>query len=161
MADNFTTVEVKGLRELERALLALDNTTGYKILRSALMQATTPMLKDAKRRASAVRDSGALAESLSRRSQRGTAKGQRDPNRAVTVFLGPNTRKKKALALWNQANKRRRKSKRLRHAHLVEFGGGTIDNAMPYLRPAAAANALLTVTRFAKLLRQKIEKALA
>lgn len=148
-------VPVKGLKELDRALAKLDKTTGAKVLRGALYDATLPMFKAARANAAAtgVRgfDVDALAAAMSRWSR--VLK-----KRTTAVFIGPRTKSKKALALYNDLHDT--KIKGIRHGHLVEFGSQH-GPAQPFLRPAFDSNKRLVVSRFSKRLATRIDKVRA
>lgn len=114
--------ELKGSKELERALLQLPKSTGKAALRRALTQVSVPIAVDAARRAPRSSEAPHLADSIAvstklKRSQRRRARP------GVTVYVGA----------------------RMPHAHLVEFGTGPryTDGkyagqmpAQPFLRPA-------------------------
>ena len=149
MADDL--IKIQGLRELDAKLAQLPTKVGFKVLRSAMMASTSGMFKAARRNAEATGvkgyDSGATAAAMSRWVKKAS------PTKTI-LYLGPRSKNKKALAIWNA--KFNANVTRLRHFHLLEFGSER-GPAQPYLRPAFAANARMAAESF----KTNIEKQLA
>ena len=145
-------IRVDGLQELDRKLSKMDQKTGFKTLRSAMMAASRPTFLAAKANALAVgirgKDSGATAAAMSRWTRK--IKDSR-----TVLFIGPKNRHKKALAIYNEANGT--DIKRLRHFHLTEFGS-VHGPAQPYMRPAFASTWQQVARSFAGELRKAINK---
>jgi HK97 gp10 family phage protein len=150
MAEEF--VKTKGLKELDQALADLGSVQGFKALRGGLMAASKPMFLAAKANALATgikgRDSDATAASMGRWTRKET-------NRRTTLYLGPKSKLKKALAIYNAFHGTN--VKKLRHFHLVEFGS-VHGGAQPFLRPAFAATVRLVISEFGGHLAKQIEK---
>ena len=150
-------VRVEGLRELDRKLSRVAEITSpanaKKILRSAMMSATLPVLNAAKSNAQSeqIRDSGALAASMGRWFPQET-------RTRFTLFIGPRSKNKKAIALWTQKHGAPPKGGRLRHAHIVEFGSER-QAATPFLRPACESNQARMLSIFRRRLRDLVLKA--
>ena len=112
---------VVGARELERALKALGNEIGEKLLLAALRAGAKPIVKEARRlvpvRTGALKKAIAVIKATKRQRRRGLA----------GLFIGI-------------------KGSPARRAHLVEFG--TVHfRARPYLRPALDAKAKEAIER--------------
>lgn len=141
------TAELKGIDELERALLQLPKATGKNVLRGVLRKAAIPVAADAARRAPYdaapdgphLRDSIAVSSRLKRRQRQTRLRAG-----AVEVYVGP----------------------RVRHAHLVEFGTGPRYTKSgrytgqvaprPFMRPAWEAQK----GRALEIVREELWKAL-
>lgn len=113
------TVQLRGFRELERALSELPKATGKNVLRRVARGALQPMAEKA--RGLAPKDKGDLAASIQvseRRTKRVARINRFDKNTGVEMAMGPVS----GDAVLN-------------YATFVEFG--TIDTAAkPYMRPA-------------------------
>lgn len=148
-------VRIEGLRELDRKLAKLPTAVGFKALRSAMMGATLVTFKAAKANAIAAGkrgfDSGSTAAAMGRWTRKTGPK-------QTTLFIGPKNRNKKALALWNAANRKNRPVRRLTHFHLLEFGS-TRGPAQPFLRPALVQTQAQVLREFGRRLAEQIEKA--
>lgn len=146
-------LQLQGLRELDRKLAALPRKVGFKTLRSAMMQAVRPMFLAAKTNANSTGirnfDSGATAAAMSRWTKKisGTK---------AQLFIGPRSKQKRAVALWNA--KHGASVSRLRHFHLVEFGS-IRGPAQPFMRPAFMATRVAVARSFGKELGRAIDKA--
>lgn len=147
-------IEVSGLKELGQQLNRLEGKVKGKTFRSAVSAAMLPMLQAARANAAAVRDSGALAAAMGRwsRTQRGLVGAVR-----VIVFVGPKSKSKRGLALWNARHKQERPARRLQHGHLTEFGTER-SRAQPYLRPAFDTTKVAVVQRLKTTLKAAIAK---
>ena len=146
---NEVTVNLSGLLEVEQRLIDMGPEIGFKAARSGLMKASLPMFKAAKRNALAVRDSGALAMAMGRWSRKAGRSGTGGRTTVVAVQIGPRSKNKRALALWNAEHKQKRPARALRHAHLAEYGSAS-GRATPYLRPAFRSTADQVVRNFGK-----------
>ncbi len=124
--------EIHGLKALEKSLAAIDAVAGAKLVRSALMNASTPMVKTIK--ANLPEDSGDLKKSISRRSKIDKS-GSHAP---VTVSVGA----VKKPASWR--------------AQFVEFGT-PVQPPNPVIRNAGEEHADDIVARFAATLAKKTE----
>ena len=135
------TIELIGLKELDEKLAAMPQKLGFKALRKANALATG--IKG--------RDAGATAAAMSRFVKKETA------NR-TTLYVGPKSKHRKALAIYNAFHGT--DAKRLRHFHLVEFGS-VHGPAQPFLRPAFEATKLVVARSFGAKLKESIEKVAA
>lgn len=147
-------VEVEGLKELERDLLALGNGFGMKTLRSGLRTASKPMFNMAKGNALVMEDSGATAEAMRIK----TAIDSR--NSSAVVYIGPSPKNKKAIALWDARHNSKEPTKGLHHFHLLEYGGGNVKSARPFLRDAFDSQAMKLLNNFKDTLRKQIAKTI-
>lgn len=145
-------IKLQGLKELDQKLARMDQKTGFKALRSAMMEASRPMFVAAKTNALATGikgfDAGSTAAAMSRYTKKVS------PKRTV-LFVGPKNKAKKALDLWNR--KHGQNATRLRHFHLVEFGS-IKGPAQPFLRPAFEQTKVGVARSFGKILAKQIEK---
>lgn len=152
-------IDVSGLKKIEDDLEALGAQLATKAVREGFRKASRPMFKAAKANALSVKDSGALAAAMgtfSKSPRGGTRSSSFGTNRFFQMFIGPRAKSKKGLALWAEHNNREM-PRRLRHAHMAEFG--TEDTpATPYLRPAFAAHARGFVSAVGAELRAAIRK---
>lgn len=112
--------EMRGAKELEKALLEMRRATGRRVLRNALKKVGAPVVRDAKASVTVaegnLRDSIKMKSTLKKTQRRRRTSSTKD----VDVFLG---------AEWPKGA----------HAHLVEFGTVSMP-ARPFLRPAWDAN---------------------
>lgn len=149
------TVKLTGLRELDAKLARLDAKTGFKVLRSAMMNASKPMFLTARANANATGvkgfDAGATAAAMGRWTKKTTDK-------RTTLFIGPKNKAKKAVSLWNQ--KHGTSVKRISHFHLVEFGSRR-GPAQPFLRPAFDSTKHEVARNFGRELAKAIDKQAA
>lgn len=132
------SVQVKGFKELERALKALPDRVRRKVMRAAMSAAGTPVLKAA--RAKAPKESGLLRKSLAKKT---TINRKRA---SVATIIGP-----RKSVVGTHKGKPRKPS---RYAHLAEKGfineQGEHVPPQPFLNPAmqeqqgAALNVLQT-----------------
>ena len=128
-------VDIRGVKELNKALSGLGAELGLKTLRSALMASAKPMVDDMKEKVSV--DHGGLRKSIGKRS-RVDRKGKYAP---VVVNVGA-VRKN---AAWR--------------AHFVEFGVPERGiKAQPFIRPALSKSNEV-VELFRVMLAKKIELA--
>lgn len=159
------TVEVEGLRGLEKALEDLTAAAGKGVLRGSLKKAATPMadlMSDLAPRGETATDR--LAESVTigtKLSKRQAAMHRRmfkDDRASVELFVGP------SYTLGEGG----------RHGHLLEFGtaphvnGGVFTGTQhpgtapqPFVRPAWDQEGQPTLDRLAELLWQEFEKSSA
>ena len=153
-------VKVTGLRELEKQLLRLEVKTGKKVLRKAAMAAIKPITDQAKINALAIQDSGAIALAMGRWARFGKQSGSRmvPARKAITVFTGPKSKNKRAVAAWLAAHPGHKPVNRIRHAHLAEFGGGTIKRGFFYMTRAYDARKLQTLPIFRRILKRSINE---
>lgn len=153
-------VEVKGLRELEKQLLKLKVKAGKKVLRKASMAAIKPITDQAKINALAVRDSGALALAMGRWARAGKQVGSQivASRAAMTVFTGPKSKNKRAIAAWMSQHPGHKPINRIRHAHLAEFGGGTIKRGFFYMTRAFDQRKFATLPIFKRILAKSINE---
>lgn len=145
-------VKVRGLKELDAALAEMGKVAGFKALRMAMMASSRGMFQQAKQNALAVgirgRDAGASAAAMSRSVRKIN-------NKRTQLQMGPKSKHKKALALYNAYHGT--DIKRLRHFHMVEFGTYK-DPAQPFMRPAFISKQLDYVNSLRDNLKASIEK---
>lgn len=158
------SVEVKGLADLDRALLQLGGVVGRRELRGSMLAAMEPMVEAARRNAIAIAKSGALALAMGARFQVERLAtgffGRSDTVSAAVVSAGPIRSDRAARAVYTVYYRRGRPGRLLRgifHGHLVEFGTRH-SPARPVLRPAFDATHQQVVGRFVEELRTRIEK---
>lgn len=138
-------VDVKGLKELEQALMELPRSTAKGTVRRAAKKALQPMADKA---ASIAPDDPATgSEDLHRSievSHRTTWKAQKAGRDEVKMFMGPNPKKMKRYA----------------SALVNEFGSFKMS-AQPYMRPAWDAEAMPTLDRLKDALWAEVKKSVA
>lgn len=143
-------LKLKGLKQLDRKLASMDKKLAFKALRKALMAASKPMFLAARANAMATgvkgRDAGSTAAAMGRFVKKITPK-------RTALFIGPKSKSKKALALWNAANGE--KATRLGHFHLLEFGS-IHGPSQPYMRPAFEATKWVVAKTFGTELNKAI-----
>lgn len=156
MSDDFTSVEVLGLDELERKLGELDNKLAGKAIYGALGYALTPVVKDAKKFASKAKEPhtvvysngkkikvkpGLLRTAIKkRRVPKSEMKGEFAQGAAMGMYIGTG-RNKVYPNYW----------------HLIERGTST-QPATPFIRPAFDNNIDLMLSRFSEKLNENIDK---
>lgn len=143
------TIRIEGLKELDRKLKNLGPRVLRKVVRSASSKAMTPVLKDAKQRAKAIKDTGLLSKSLGRKTKTYTRTG------TVTVNVGPRKGFKQEVTRRTKLPDgrvivRKETANPANYAHLVELGTaphsigrrGTHPGTRPrpFLRPALDTN---------------------
>lgn len=157
MADDWGSVEIKGLDELDAKLALLDNELAGKALYSALNVALTPVVKEAKARASVAPEPhimttaggrkvevkpGLLESAIrKRRLPKSEHTGEFAEGAVMGVYVGKGTKQKEYPRYW----------------HLIEYGTSKM-RAAPFLRPAFDQNVDLMVSRFADKLSKNIDK---
>jgi len=126
------TTHVEGLADLEKKLVALGDVVGVKVLRGALMDAATPIVKAAKEKVPVIE--GILQKSIRKRGfVRKTGAS------VVDVYVGPMKPKG-----WR--------------GHFIEFGTSR-SRAKPFLRPAFDQEWRNSVKIFSIKLAKRIDKA--
>jgi HK97 gp10 family phage protein len=161
------SVQVKGLAELERALVDLGGVLGQKTLRSSMLAAMRPLVEAARANALAIAKSGSLALAMGARfaiEQRAVSTfgfKLTDVLSAAVVSAGPLYSDRPARAAY-ALYYRRGAGKRgvaagIFHGHLIEFGTRH-SAAQPFLRPAFDATNGEVIDRFVEELRTRIEK---
>ncbi|ALA26724.1 hypothetical protein AVI51_16325 (plasmid) [Piscirickettsia salmonis] len=121
---------VEGLRELEQKLKTLEPKKIRNLNRRALRKAAEPV--EAQMKANAPQKSGALAESIKRRSKKG--KGRRT---IVNVTVGP--------------------ARKIQYAIEQEYGSSH-QPARPFIRPALNDNAQTSIDIFKNALTLALKK---
>jgi HK97 gp10 family phage protein len=124
--------QVEGLRELERNMRKFTFELQDKILKSALMAAGLPFVKDAKIRSRERRDSGDMEASISRRNARKTG----DYDVLIQVYV-----KKKAFYWFWQ-----------------EFGSDKLDG-IGFMGKAFEAQKEAALSRAVEVLKKKVSDA--
>ncbi|ODN41051.1 HK97-gp10 family putative phage morphogenesis protein [Piscirickettsia litoralis] len=125
-----TTFTVEGLKDLEQKLKKLEPKKIRTLNRRALRKAAEPVERQMK--ANAPQKSGALAESIKRRSKKG--KGRRA---IVNVTVGP--------------------SRKIQYAIEQEYGSSH-QPARPFIRPALNDNAPQAIDTFKNELTRALKK---
>lgn len=159
MTDNAGDMEILGLDELDRKLGLLDDKLAGKALYSALGFALTPVVKEAKTRASKADephtmtypngktvdvDPGLLKSAIrKRRVPKKEMVGEFATGAAMGVYIGKGTKQKVYPNYW----------------HFIEYGTPTFP-AAPFIRPAFDNNVELMLERFGDKLNQNIDKYL-
>lgn len=125
MADGFST-SIKGLKEVDEALVKLGAVAGEKVIRSTLFSAARPILDQAVSNISAIpTGSGALAKATRRvylRAQSKSAGLFGSSGSRFVVSIAPKAKDRVATALANLFYKRKRPIRGVFWGHLVEWG---------------------------------------
>lgn len=147
-------VQVKGLKELEDRLIEIGSVAGTKAMRSALFTATKPILDQAK--ATAPKRSGALGVALTRSfvTEAGSESGSK-----FTVKIGPKSKNRTAVALYNLVYKPKRPRRGIFYGHFLEFGTRRGTKATHWLRNALQSRATQAVESLSGALKKAIDKA--
>lgn len=154
--DDWGTVEVQGLSELEDKLAELDNKLAGKAIYNALGYALTPVVKDAKKFAAKAKEPhtvvypngkkidvkpGLLRTAIKkRRVPKSEMKGEFAQGAAMGMYIGTG-RNKVYPNYW----------------HFIERGTST-QPATPFIRPAFDNNIQLMIERFSQKLNENIDK---
>ena len=158
MSDDWGSVEVQGLEELEAKLAELDNKLAGKAIYGALNYALTPVVKEAKQRARKAKEPhamvinankrkveiqpGLLASAVKkRRVPKSEMKGEFAQGAAMGVYIGTGTKQKFYPQYWP----------------FIEYGTST-QPATPFIRPAFDNNIDLMLSRFSEKLSENIDK---
>lgn len=158
MSDDWGSVEVQGLEELEAKLAELDNKLAGKAMYGALNYALTPVVKEAKQRARKAKEPhamvinankrkveiqpGLLASAVKkRRVPKSEMKGEFAQGAAMGVYIGTGTKQKFYPQYWP----------------FIEHGTST-QPATPFIRPAFDNNIDLMLSRFSEKLSENIDK---
>lgn len=155
MSDDWASIEVQGLDELERKLALLDNKMAGKALYAALGYALTPVVKDAKNAAAKAKEPhtvfypngkkievkpGLLRSAIKkRRVPKSEMKGDLADGAAMGVYIGTG-RNKVYPNYW----------------YFVEYGTSK-QPAAPFIRPSFDNNVELMISRFSEKLNEKID----
>lgn len=144
-------IDTLGLKALDRQLKALPDAVLMKVVRPAVSKAMTPVLTDARRRATEIKDTGLLAKSLGRKTK------TYRKSMIVVHLIGPRSGFKREVVRHSTLPNGKVITKRemadpAHYAHLVELGtaphglGGLTGGqhpgtkAQPFMRPAFDAN---------------------
>ena len=158
MSDDWGSVEVQGLEELEAKLAELDNKLAGKAMYGALNYALTPVVKEAKQRARKAKEPhamvinankrkveiqpGLLASAVKkRRVPKSEMKGEFAQGAAMGVYIGTGTKQKFYPQYWP----------------FIEYGTST-QPATPFIRPAFDNNIDLMLSRFSEKQSENIDK---
>lgn len=139
------SIDVEGLADLEKALLALGAETGFKTLRAAGRKAMKTVLADMEQGAN--EDTGELKQSLQISARKGKSGA-----RAVNINVG-NTR-----ARATKANGGEKLAGAKQKAIAQEFGTAK-QQAEPFMIPALVRNHEAVLSDFATELKKAIDKA--
>lgn len=153
-------IQVRGLKELEQRMLEIGRVAGTKAMRSAMYTASKPILDSAK--ATAPKRSGALAQALTRTFGVKTSAGNlfsSGSGSRFSILVGPKTKNRTAIALYNLVYKRKRPRRGIYHGHFLEFGTSRGTKATHWLRNALQANASQATAKLAEALKKRIEAA--
>lgn len=153
MAEKFKA-ELRGTKELAKLLKKLPEKIRKKSLRAAISKASTPILKDAKRRVT--KDSGLLKKALKRQIETKKKSG------IVSAKIGPDKTVQGVVTVYKRKDGSEVKANRkpVRYAHLVEKGhGGKSAKPKPFLFPAFEANKAKALSIMTEELRAAIKKA--
>lgn len=143
------SVEVLGLKELEKALLDLGAETGYKTLRAAARKSMKPV--EAAAIAGANEDTGDLKKSIGIQTKKGKGKST-----AVTVNVGSVRR---SISEGEKGSKTRRKLNKQDAKVAAQEYGTSKQQADPFLRPALENNAGTVLSHFKTELAKAIDRA--
>lgn len=188
-------IKVTGLKELQKRMIEIGSVSGTKAMRSAMFSATKPLLEAAKANTAKFTRSGAMRESISRtfaiKVAGGFIFGSDQAGSRFSILVGPKTKHRTAIALYNLVYKPKRPRRGIFYGHLLEFGHrigsrktgilsrartaagtGRADrrgrsqglgrvNSRPFLLPALRATSQQCVELLAQKLKKNIEKAAA
>ena len=159
MSDDWASIEVQGLEELERKLGDLDNKLAGKALYGALNFALTPVIKEQKQRAAKAEEPheiiypngkkvkvepGLLSTaSRKRRVPKSEMVGELSQGAAMGTYIGKGTKQKVYPNYW----------------HFIEHGTSK-QPAVPFIRPSFDNNVELMIERFSTKLNENIDKYL-
>lgn len=160
MSDDWASIEVQGLEELERKLGELDNKLAGKALYGALNFALTPVVKEAKTRVAKAKEPhamvirgnnrkveiqpGLLASAIKkRRVPKKEMVGEFSDGAAMGVYIGTGTKQKFYPQYWP----------------FIEYGTSK-QPAVPFIRPSFDNNVELMIERFSTKLNENIDKYL-
>lgn len=147
-------IKVGGLKELQANLKRLGTVSGTKTMRASLLTATKPILDKAK--ASAPVRSGALREAEGR-----TFRVEHEgPTATFSVFIGPKTRNRTAIALYNLVYRPKRQRRGIIHGHLLEFGTRTGTRATHWLLRSLQSMSSTAINLLAVTLKRRVQDAL-
>lgn len=157
MADDFGSMEIHGLDELEAKLAEMDNDMAGKALFSALNVALTPVKKEAQQKALVAKEPhimtkkgggkvkvqpGLLSSAIrKKRLPKSEHKGEFSQGAVMGVYVGKGTKQKEFPNYW----------------HFAEYGTSK-QQATPYLRPAFDNNIDVMIDKFSDKLAANIEK---
>lgn len=157
MSDDWGSIEINGLDELDAKLAELDNELSGKALFSALNVALTPVVKEAKQRALVAPEPhtmtkkggqkvlvqpGLLSSAIrKKRLPKSEHTGEFAQGAVMGVYVGKGTKQKEFPNYW----------------HIPEYGS-VKQPATPYLRPAFDHNVDLMIERFSDKLAKNIDK---
>jgi HK97 gp10 family phage protein len=155
------TIKVTGLKELQARLVEIGSVAGTKAMRSAMFTASKPILDRAK--ANAPVRSGALRQAISRtfavRALGGAYLFGDGPGSRFSILVGPKTKNRTAVALYNLVYKAKRPRRGVYHGHFLEFGTRRGTRRTDFLRRAIESSASEAVSKLAEALKKRIEAA--
>ena len=151
-------VKIEGLSELDEALKAFEDKVAKKSIYSALSYATTPMMKDAKRRAIIAEKAhkmnygkfskkyvevkpGLVRDAIKRRRLKKSELGKLGVSAGIAIHVGKDKKQKLYPNYWP----------------FIEYGTAK-QPAHPFFRPAFDANVMQAFQRFSFKLAQNITK---
>ena len=144
MSKKFMTVKVGGLKELEKALNALDHDLHKKVLKAAGKAAMAPVAVSV--RNNVPRDTGGLAGTI-------RLSATTDPRRLKKAG------RKASMIASVSAGRGSRKNGITGHQALnIEYGSSR-NRARPFMRPAIQGKERSTILHFRKHLRKGVEKS--
>lgn len=181
MADDFGSMEIYGLEELEAKLAEMDNDMAGKALYGALNFASSPMVKEAKQRAPATEQAyrrymssgqgeatytttllGKKRKGKSKKAKRG--EGKFEVQQPGTLRRSIRRQRLRKIREFNEGGaavgifiKNKRSDLPPYYWYFVEYGTSKMP-AVPFLRPAFDNNVDLAVDRFKTKLAANIEK---
>lgn len=154
------TFDVKGLKDLEKTLMALPQSVSQNTARAAMRQAAKPMAERAR----------SLARERTGRLKKSIRIGTRLNGRQVKILSQLSPEQRSAIELYLGPSYA--KGDKGRHGHLVEFGtrprknGGKFKGTQhpgtpprPFMRPAFDAEAEATINRIGPILFKVIQRA--
>ena len=142
------SVEVKGLKELERALLELPKKLATQALTRGLLSGAKLVVDDAKRRAPLL--TGELRRNIR------AIPNRRDKRYAATVDIGVRKLTKKQLRKLRMKASRANASDPF-YWRFLEFGTSRM-RARPFLRPAFEAKKVEAALRIGESIRERLKK---
>lgn len=165
MADDFVSVKLNGLKDVDDRLVLLGAVAGEKVMRATLLAAAKPFEEQAEANISVIRrGSGALHKAVRRVYLRAGSSTISATGSRFVVAVAPKVKDRVAIALANLFYKRKTPIRGIYWGHLVEWGaahrgGGRISGHLVFTR-AARSGAQQAVDLFTKLIGPRVERAL-
>lgn len=146
-----TSIKIKGMLELQRALEKLPKEVAATAERAALRSAMVPVLKSAKSKVSSIKDTGLLEKSLGIVTRKSKKRG-------ITARVGARTGFAKAVT--RKGSKNPRMSDPVKYAGVVEYGSSKLP-ARSFIRSSVESNGEAMAEALAKGYAKGFDRAVA